>query len=144
VTPLSHILSTVIFGADPDTVFSNFSTYSSLVTTDNIAAAHTKVKAALASIGIDVTNYDLLKTSFTATNGSTSGDALDQKLDQVVHTLALAEKSLTQIGTALATANSNAVTSVTATAVGPAASALDDCPYVRGVNTGHSCTTAAP
>ena len=132
VTPLSHILSTVIFGADPDTVFANFSTYASLVTTDNIAAAHTKVKAALASIGIDVTNYDLLKTSFTATNGSTSGDALDQKLDQVVHTLALAEKSLTQIGTALAAANTNTVTSVTATAVGPAASALDDCPYVRG------------
>jgi hypothetical protein len=132
VTPLSHILSTVIFGADPDTVFANFSTYASLVTTDNIAAAHTKVKAALASIGIDVTNYDLLKTSFTATNGSTSGDALDQKLDQVVHTLALAEKSLTQIGTALAAANTNTVTSVTATAVGPAASALDDCAYVRG------------
>lgn len=132
VTPLSHILSTVIFSADPDTVFANFSTYSSLITTDNIAAAHTKVKAALASIGIDVTNYDLLKTSFTATNGSTSGDALDQKLDQVVHTLALAEKSLTQIGTALVAANSNTVTSVTATAVGPAASALDDCPYVRG------------
>lgn len=132
VTPLSHILSTVIFGANPDTVFANFSTYSSLITTDNIAAAHTKVKAALTSIGIDVTNYDLLKTSFTATNGSTSGDALDQKLDQVVHTLALAEKSLTQIGTALAASNSSNVTSVTATAIGPAASALDDCPYVRG------------
>lgn len=132
VTPLSHILSTVIFGANPDTVFANFSTYSSTITTDNIAAAQTKVKAALASIGIDVVNYDLLKTSFTATNGSTSGDALDQKLDQVVHTLALAEKSLTQIGAALAAANSNNITSVTATAVGPAASALDDCPYVRG------------
>ena len=132
VTPLSHILSTVIFGADPDTVFANFSTYAALVTTDNIAAAHTKVKAALASIGIDVNNYDLLKTSFTATNGSTNGDALDQKLDQVVHTLALAEKSLTQIGTALAAANTSTVASVTATAVGPAASALDDCPYARG------------
>lgn len=132
VTPLSHILSTVIFGADPDTVFANFSTYASSITTSNIAAAQTKVKAALASIGIDVTNYDLLKTSFIATNGSTSGDALDQKLDQVVNTLALAEKSLTQIGTALAAADTNTVTSVTATAFGPAASALDDCPYVRG------------
>jgi hypothetical protein len=132
VTPLSHILSTVIFGANPDTVFTSFSTYSSLVTTTNIAAADAKVKAALASIGINVANYDLLKTSFTATNGSTNGDALDQKLDQLVHTLALAEKSLTQIGTALAAANTNTVTSVTATAIGPAASALDDCPYVRG------------
>lgn len=132
VTPLSHILSAVIFAADPDTVFANFSTYASLVTTENIAAAHTKVKAALASIGIDVNNYDLLKTSFTATNGSTSGDALDQKLDQVVLTLALAEKSLTQIGTALAAANNNTVTSVTSTALGPASSALDDCPYARG------------
>jgi hypothetical protein len=132
VTPLSHILSTVIFGADPDAVFSNFATYSSLITVDNIAAAQTKVKTALASIGVDVTNFDLLKTSFTATNGSSSGDGFDQKLDQIVHTLALAEKSLTEIGTSLANANTNNVTSVTATALGSSASALDDCPYVRG------------
>lgn len=131
VTPLSHILSTAVFGADPDVVFSSFSSYSSMITLENIAAAQTKVKTALASLGIDVSSYDLLKTSFTATNESTNGDDLDKKLDQLVHTLALAEKSLTQIGTVLSTANTNNVTSITATAIGASVNALDDCPYVR-------------
>lgn len=136
ITPLSHLVSHVLFNADSETVFSNFPSYSSLINVNNISSAQTKVAAALVGLGIEVAAYDLLKAKFIPTNGDTSGDVLDQKLDQLMLALTAAEKSLTSLATTISspsTSVANAAT-VTAAALGPSASSFSDCPYVRGGN----------
>ena len=135
ITPLSHLLSHILFGVDSATVFSNFSnTYAQLITAANIAAAQIKLNGALSALGIDITSYDALKTSFTAASSTTSGDALDNKLDQLMIALTMAEKSLTQLATSISSATTSTVASITTTAMGPASSSLSGCPYVRSGN----------
>lgn len=135
LTPLTNLLSDLLFGANSATVFSNFSsTYAQSVTTTNISAAQQKVVAALGAIGIDVSSYEFLKASFTPATDTAEGDGLDKKLDQLSTTLLAADKSLTDLSTAInnAATTQQTVSSITATAVGSAAKSLTGCPYVRG------------
>lgn len=135
VTPLSHLLSHILFGTDSATVFASFSgTYAQQITPANIAAAQQKLNGAMTALGIDVTSYDALKSSFTASSSTTSGDALDNKLDQLMIALTMAEKSLTQLAASISTATTANIGSVTTTAMGPAATSLAGCPYVRSGN----------
>jgi hypothetical protein len=135
VTPLTHLLSDILFGADSATVFANFgSTYSAMITTTNIASAQTKVQTALTAIGIDITAHDVLKSSFTPATAHTTGSDLDQKLDQLQATLQSAQTSLSTLSTSLNSGGTNNIASVTTTAIGPAAKQLGTCPYVRGGN----------
>lgn len=135
VTPLTHLLSDLLFGADSATVFANFgSTYAQTITTTNIAAAKTKVVSTLAALGIDVSTLDPLKDSFTPTTATGSGDATDQKLDQLATALVAANKSLTDISTALNANNTQTISSIISTTVGSSAKSLNGCPYVRGGN----------
>lgn len=135
LTPLTNLLSDLLFGANSSTVYANFSsTYAQSVTTANIATAQQKVVSALGALGIDVSNYEFLKANFTAATDDAEGDDLDKKLDQLTTTLLAADKTLTDLSTAInGAANSpQTISSITATAVGAASKSLAGCPYVRG------------
>lgn len=135
LTPLTNLLSDLLFGANSATVFANFSsTYAQSVTTSNISTAKQKVVTALGALGIDVSNYEFLKATFTPATENADGDDLDKKLDQLTTTLLAADKTLTDLSTAINNASNSPQTigTITATAVGSAAKSLDGCPYVRG------------
>ena len=135
LTPLTNLLSDLLFGATSTTVYGNFaSTYAPLVTAANITAAQQKVVAALSALSIDVSTYDLLKSTFTATTDEVDGDAFDRKLDQFNTALLAADKTLASLSAAVTNAsiNQQSITSITATAAGAAVKSLTGCPYVRG------------
>ena len=135
VTPLTHLISDSLFGASSTTVWANFTTtYAQMITVANIATAQTKIQTALTSMGIDITQFDALKSSFTPATSSTSGSALDQKLDQLSSTLTAANTSLSTLSTAITSANTATVAAATASTLGPASTQLGSCPYVRGGN----------
>jgi hypothetical protein len=135
LTPLTHFLTDLLFGANASTVFANFnSIYAQKVTTANITSAKEKVVAALTALGIDVSAYDFMKASFTPATPNGQGDELDKKLDQLSSTLIAADKSLTELSTAIndAANSPQTIASITATAIGPSVKSLSGCPYVRG------------
>ncbi len=135
LTPLTNLLSDLLFGANSATVFANFSSsYAQSVTTSNISTAQQKVVSALSALGIDVSNYEFLKATFTPATENADGDDLDKKLDQLTTTLLAADKTLSDLSTAINNASNSPQTigSITATAVGTAAKSLTGCPYVRG------------
>jgi hypothetical protein len=135
LTPLTHFLTDLLFGANASTVYANFSsTYSQMVTAANITKAKDKVVSALTALGIDVSSYDFLKESFTPETANGQGDALDQKLDQLSTALIAADKSLTELSTAINNAANSpqTIATITASAIGPSVKSLSGCPYVRG------------
>lgn len=135
LTPLTNFLSDLLFGANSATVFANFgSTYAQSVTTVGITTAQQKVVSALNALGIDVSNYEILKAAFTPATDGSEGDELDKKLDQLTTTLLAADKTLTELSTAINNASNSpqTISAITATAIGPAAKSLSGCPYVRG------------
>ncbi len=135
VTPLTNLISDALFGANSSTVWANFTTtYAQMITVANIAAAQTKIQTALTAMGIDITQFDALKSSFTPATSSSSGSAQDQKLDQLSATLTAANTSLSTLSTAITSANTATVAAATASTLGPAATQLGSCPYVRGGN----------
>ena len=135
LTPLTHLLTDLLFGANAATVYANFTTtYSQLVTTANITSAKDKVVAALTALGIDVSAYDFMKANFVPATTTGQGDELDKKLDQLSSTLIAADKSLAELSTAINNAANSpqTIASITATAIGPSVKSLSGCPYVRG------------
>lgn len=135
LTPLTNLLADLLFGANSATVFTNFSsTYAQSVTTTNISAAQQKVVSALNALGIDLGNYEFLKANFRPATDSADGDDLDKKLDQLTTTLLAADKTLSDLSTAINNAANSpqTISSITATIFGSAAKSLAGCPYVRG------------
>jgi hypothetical protein len=97
ITPLSQLVTARISGGDPAALFANFdATAQARITTASVTDAIATVASALKGT-IDLTGVDPLKDSLTAANGSTAGNALDQKLDALKAALAAAQVTLADV-----------------------------------------------
>jgi hypothetical protein len=134
ITPISYLVSDLVFGVDSATVYANFASYVSLATSANVTKAQTIVKNALLALAIDVTSYDLLKASFIATNGGNAGDAYDKALDALAITMAIAELEVSNLSTSLRVATSSNAGSIAVSSVGLSATSLSTCPSARSGN----------
>ena len=101
ITPLSQLVAATVVGGDPANLFANFDVSAqTLLTAANVAKAITAVTSALSG-AIDLTGIDPLKDSLVAASGSTTGNALDQKLDALKAALAAAGITLADVTTAI-------------------------------------------
>jgi hypothetical protein len=101
ITPLSQLIAAQVAGGDPATLFATFdASAQARLTATNVATAITAVVSALGG-AVDLTGIDPLKDSLVAANGSTAGNALDQKLDALKAALAAAGVTLAEVTTTL-------------------------------------------
>lgn len=97
ITPLSQLLVSRLAGGNAASLFSSFdSAAQAKVTASAITQELATLRAAL-SAAVDLTGIDPLRDALVAANGSTGGNALDQKLDQLQAALAGAQLTLAQI-----------------------------------------------
>ena len=100
ISPITDLLVANLTGGSAADAFDKFDpARASAVTPAQLAAAATKVKAYLKTLGVDTTNLpdDPITTKFVAKNGTTAGDAFDKVLDDV-------KAKLTAIGLTIASA----------------------------------------
>ena len=120
ISPLTELVAASIAGGSTDAFFANFDAQAQAkLTPAAVSASLSGVALALSGI-VDLTNVDPLKDDLVAANGSTTGNALDQKLDALGTALAAAQTSLADLSSAVA-ANTGAPSAV-ATILQPASS----------------------
>ena len=83
ISPVTHLVVAALTGADPATLYTNFSaSTASAVTAGSVTAAVTSVVNTLKAAGIDLSAIgNVLTASLVAANGATAGNAYDQGLD---------------------------------------------------------------
>lgn len=135
ITPLTNLVAANALGDSPATAYANFdSSAQSKITSTTLAAAQTNIQAATASLGADadMSNIDMLKTSFTPAIGSTAGDATDKKIDALMSSLAAANKRITDLEQQLKSSTTPTAASASLlSTLGTATDKLENCPYAR-------------
>jgi hypothetical protein len=112
INPATHLVVAALTGADPATLYDNFSsTTASAVTAAGATAAVTSVAATLQPAGIDLTAIgNVLTADLVASNGGTAGNAYGQALDALAAAQASSGTTLSQL--AQTVANTTAVVAV--------------------------------
>jgi hypothetical protein len=108
ITPITNMIVANALSEDPAVSFSSAASggVPATLTAANINSAVLVVKAALTSAGVSLPdNIDPLSSSFTAANGSKSGDSLDLAIDAAMSAFTAAGVTVNQVSLALKTAN---------------------------------------
>lgn len=132
ITPLTEMVVAQANGGDAAALFSSFDTTAQAkVSSTALATATTSVQTALASV-VDIAGVNPFTDRLVAATGSSTGNALDVKLDALGTKLGAAKLTLAQLISAIARSGASAAT-VVASQVQPAAShcaSLRSGPYV--------------
>lgn len=138
ITPVTDLVVANTLGDDPSTGFATFNAAAqSKVTSSNITAAVTRVKAVTASFGVDadLSSVDIMKGSMTAATSEASGDSTDKKIDALMAALSAADKKIADLSAQVkALTNSANAAAITTALVGDSQYALANCPYARSGN----------
>jgi hypothetical protein len=131
VTPLTELIAARVAGGAPQALFANFNAAAQArVSTTAVQAAIIDVASALQG-AVDLAGVDPIRDPLVAASGSTPGNGLDQKLDQLQGVLTSARTTLSELTAALAA--SGGTPSVVRSLLQPAAascSGLRSGPYV--------------
>lgn len=113
ITPLTELVTAAIAGGSTADFFNNFDAAAQgKLTTEGVSAGTANLKLVLSGT-LDLTGIDPIKDTLVAANGSTAGNGLDQKLDQLGEILTTAKTSISDLSAAVA-ANSNTGTTAVA------------------------------
>lgn len=119
ITPLTELVVARLASGAPADLFADFdATAQARLTTSALDAAIASVAGALQG-AVELSGVNPIKDTLVAANGSTAGNALDQKLDTLQAVLASARTTLGELTTAVA--NSGATTAVVQHLLQPAA-----------------------
>ena len=122
VSPLTQLIVAQAIGVSPATLFDEFATRVTSVTTASLADALVAVKTTLAAAGIDLANINPLSDTLVV------GDAQDLKIDALVTTLSDSGTSLAQLTETVVAASPVNTTVSTTTAPATATSGTPSLP----------------
>ncbi|MGH8784340.1 MAG: hypothetical protein ACREYA_04520 [Cupriavidus necator] len=102
ITPLTELIAASIGGGSASGLFASFDAAAQAkLTPTALTEVRSSVSLALTGI-VDLSGIDPIKDTLVAANGSTAGNALDQKLDALGAALAKARITLAEVSSALA------------------------------------------
>lgn len=108
ITPLTELVVAKLAAGAPSELFTTFDAAAQAkLTTSGVNAALGAVTTALQG-AVDLAGINPIKDPLVAANGSTTGDALDQKLDALQAVLGAAQTTLAELTTAVATSGDTA------------------------------------
>lgn len=97
LTPLSELIVALAAGGDAATLFADFDAAAQAkIAASALATARTTIASALAGV-VDLSGIDPLKDALVAANGSTAGNAFDQKLDALNDALHAAKTDVAKL-----------------------------------------------
>ncbi len=136
ITPLTHLLSDLLFATNSADVYNGFkSDFSSKVSSYNIKSAKDQVVSVLKSVGIDLGTNDLLKDSFQPKTSAIEGDEVNSKINQFLVSLVMADANVTSLASAVIARESGVtVSEASSKKFGSAIRYDSDCPYARDGN----------
>ena len=103
ITPLTELVTTVVAGGNPDTLYTTFdATAQAKVTTTNVTAAIATTASALQG-SVDLTGANPLTDPITVSTGGTSGNSADQQIAALNSAIAAAQTTLPAVVGALPT-----------------------------------------
>lgn len=102
ITPLTELITASLAGGDTAAFFASFDAQAQAkLSTQGLSTAIDSVKLILTGL-VDIAGMDPLKDTLVAANGSTPGNALDQRLDTLGTVLTTARTTLADLSTAVA------------------------------------------